>query len=169
MKKLIAILMVALLALTGTCAFAATYSHDDDITFQYDESYFTISNEEHTDDAHSIVLSHEDNESVQIYLAEMNDGEKFPAVEDFKELEEALGMKVEALETWANFKNVLTYTVDEGDHSETLFIAPIYDDDGEIEATLTVTIGTDKIEDEEAATLSSDKISDIVDTLKVDD
>ena len=48
-------------------------------------------------------------------------------------------------------------------------IAPIYDDDGEIDDILTVNINGEIIEDEEAAMESSDWTSEVVDTLKVID
>ena len=45
----------------------------------------------------------------------------------------------------------------------------VYDDDGEIDDILTVNIGGPVIEDEKAAMESSDKISGVVDTLKIID
>ena len=52
---------------------------------------------------------------------------------------------------------------------ESVFIAPIYADDGEIDGILTVNINGEIIEDEEAAMESSDWTSEVVDTLKVID
>ena len=64
----------------------------------------------------------------------------------------------------------LGYTVDNGDGTtETTFIAPVYDDDGEIDDIMTVRIGVEKDVDEEAGMARDDAISEIVNTLKVDD
>ena len=41
MKKMIVMLLVAILALSTT-AFAATYTHEDDIRFEYDDAEFEI-------------------------------------------------------------------------------------------------------------------------------
>ena len=147
MKKLFALALIAILALSTT-AFAATYRYDDDdIVFTYDENLFDVN------------------------LADLDDGETFPTLADFKDVEEGLGVKVETLETWANgYKNVFTYTVDNGDGTtETTFIAPVYDDDGEIDDIMTVRIGVEKDVDEEAGMARDDAISEIVNTLKVDD
>ena len=171
MKKLFALALIAILALTAT-AFAETYRYEDDITFNYDEKLFDITMDDHTDDEDLVILSTKDgNNFVRIHLAELDDGETFPTIADFKDLEEGLGVKVETLETWANgYKNVFTYAVDNEDGTmETTFIAPVYDDDGEIDDILTVRIGVEKDVDEAAAMARDDAISDILNTLKVDD
>ena len=171
MKKQFAMLLVAALVLS-TGAFAAVYTHDDDIRFEYDENAFEISLEDCADDEDLVILSTKDEKNfVRIHLADLDDGETFPTLADFKDVEEGLGVKVETLETWANgYKNVFTYTVDNGDGTtETTFIAPVYDDDGEIDDILTVRIGVEKDVDEEAGMARDDAISEIVNTLKVDD
>lgn len=164
MKKLIAMLLVGILALSAT-AFAATYNHDDDITFEYDDKYFEVSQDDHPDDE-DLVLLKKDNNYIIIHLHEMKDGETFPKLE---EIETENNAKVETMETWANYKNVLTYAYDADGFHEEVFIAPVYDDDGEIDAILTVNVGNETIEDEEAAIEFSDKVSDVINTLKVDD
>ena len=171
MKKFFALVLIAILTLTAT-AFAETYRYEDDITFNYDEKLFDITMDDHTDDEDLVILSTKDgNNFVRIHLAELDDGETFPTIADFKDLEEGLGVKVETLETWANgYKNVFTYAVDNEDGTmETTFIAPVYDDDGEIDDILTVRIGVEKDVDEAAAMARDDAISDILNTLKVDD
>ena len=172
MKKLFALALIAILALTTT-AFAATYRYDDDdIVFTYDENLFDVTMDDHTDDEDLVILSTKDEKNfIRIHLADLDDGETFPTLADFKDVEEGLGVKVETLETWANgYKNVFTYTVDNGDGTtETTFIAPVYDDDGEIDDILTVRIGVEKDVDEEAGMARDDAISEIVNTLKVDD
>ena len=77
---------------------------------------------------------------------------------------------VEQMETWADFKNVFTYTLEnDDDTTQSFFIAPVYDDDGEIEECLTVEIGVTKMDNADKAMLRDDAISDILNTLKVDD
>ena len=168
MKKLIAIL--ALLALTCTAAFAAT--HDEhDIAFTYDDAAFEITTDDHTDDEDLIILTGKNeawgNAFVSIHLGELEEGETFPTLEEIS----ATITDVEITQgEWAAYKDVLMYTVDYGDSTENYFIAPIYDDDdAEVEEILTVKIGIDKIEDEDAAMARDDAISEIVDTLKVED
>ena len=172
MKKIFALVLIAILALTTT-AFAATYRYDgDDIVFNYDENLFDITMDDHSDDEDLVILITKDgNNYVRIHLAELEDDETFPTIADFKDLEEGLGVKVETLETWGNgYKNVFTYIVDDEDGTvETTFIAPVYDDDGEIDDILTVRIGVEKDVDEAAGMARDDAISEILDTLKVDD
>jgi len=75
----------------------------------------------------------------------------------------------EDMPTWGNFKDVVTTSTTTEGLTETVFIAPVTDDDGEVEDILTVIIATSEVEDEEAAQNRDDAISAIVDTLKVDD
>ncbi len=171
MKKFFALVLIAILTLTAT-AFAETYRHEDDITFEYDEKLFEITMDDHSDDEDLIILNTKDEKNyVRIHLAELEDDETFPTLADFKDLEEGLGVKVETLETWGNgYKDVFTYTVDDEDGTlETTFIAPVYDADGEVDDILTVRIGVEKDVDEAAAMARDDAISDILNTLKVDD
>ena len=170
MKKLFALVLIAILALTTT-AFAATYRYDgDDIVFNYDENIFEIVEDDHTDDEDSVVLAAKDKTwgqtYVRIYVAELEDGEKFPTMAEFAEMPDTT---VEQMETWAGFKNVFTYTLEnDDDTTQTFFIAPVYDDDGEIDDSLTVEIGVTKMDDADKAMLRDDAISEILDTLKVD-
>ena len=59
MKKILAMLLVAILAFSAT-AFAATYRHDDDIAFEYDENAIEITSEVHNDDEHRIVMGYKE-------------------------------------------------------------------------------------------------------------
>lgn len=172
MKKILAMLLVAILAFSAT-AFAATYRHDDDIAFEYDENAIEITSEVHNDDEHRIVMGYKEKAwgdgYITIQLADLPDGQGFPTRE---ELAESMGIAADAFEsmpTWANFKDVVTTSVTAEGKTETVFIAPVYDHDGEVEDILTVIIATSELDDQEAAQNRDDTISAIVDTLKVDD
>lgn len=166
MKKIIAIVLVSILAMSAAAFAETTYIHDD-LTFDYDESYFTIDMEDHTDDEDLVVLSDKTGGYIRIHLRDLEDGEKFPTAE---EIAADRGVEVETLEVWGNFKNTHCFELADANGAvEYVFIAPIYDDDGEIDDILTVNIGGPAIEDEDAAMESSDKISAVVDTLRVVD
>ena len=165
MKKTIAVLLVALLSMS-VGALAATYTCGD-ITFDYNEDFFEIAMDDHTDDEDLVILTDGNEGGISIHLAELEDGETFPTAE---ELAQTWNVEVETLEAWGNFKDVLSFELEgEDDAYESLFIAPVYDDDGEIDDILTVTISIAPIEDEDAAMESSDWISEVVDTLKIID
>ena len=170
MKKFFAILMVAILTLS-TAAFAATYNHDDDVRFQYDETKFEISMDDHTGDEDLVILTGKDEAwgetFIRIHLAELHDGETFPTMDEFTAMPDAKDL---TQGEWNGFRNVFMYTVEyEDGGSEHYFIAPVTDDDGEIDHILTVNIGISPIEDEETAMTRDDLISAVVDTLRVDD
>ena len=177
MKKLIALLTLAALALSCTAALAATYTDPDgDITFDYDEALFEITMDDHTDDEDLVILTFKDESwgkegGVRIYLKDLEDGETFPTLADFAELEQAMNTTVEQMDEWAGFKNVFVYDVETENTFEETFIAPVYDDDddGEIEDLLTVEIIVELIDDEETGMTRDDAISAIVDSLKVND
>ena len=170
MKKFFAILMVAILTLS-TAAFAATYNHDDDVRFQYDETKFEISMDDHTGDEDLVILTGKDEAwgetFIRIHLAELHDGETFPTMDEFTAMPDAKDL---TQGEWNGFRNVFMYSVEYADGgSEHYFIAPVTDDDGEIDHILTVNIGISPIEDEETAMTRDDLISAVVDTLRVDD
>lgn len=170
MKKLIVMLLIAIFALSAT-ALAATYRYDNDITFEYDENAIEITAEEHKDDEDRIVMGFKDsawgNGYISIVRQELPDGTPYPTKE---EVAGELGAdELETLPTWGNFKDVFTASFVTGDLTETTFIAPVYDDDGEADDRVTVTIGVTKLADENAAMDRDDAISAVVDTLKVDD
>jgi len=170
MNKLFAILLAAVLALSCTAAFAATYTHDDDIRFEYDDARFEITMDDHTDDEDLIILDGKDeawgNTFVRIHLAELIDNEVFPTLDDFVDMGDTEVTQGE----WNGFKDVFMYTVEYDDGTtEHYFIAPVTDDDGEVEDILTVVIGVTAIEDEDTAMERDDLISAVLDTLKVDD
>ena len=172
MKKIFVMLLIAILALTTT-AFAATYRHDDDITFNYDENAFEITFEEHKDDEDRIILGYKNADwgdgYITIQLQEIPDGQLYPT---WEEIAESMGVDDHALENlpaWGNFTDVITTSMTTDNLTETVFIAPVFDDDGEAEEMLTVIIATNRIDDEETLTDRDDAISAIVDTLKVDD
>ena len=169
MKKLIAILMAALLALS-TVAFAEIY-RSDDLNFEYDENAFEITVEDRTDDETTVVL-YGKNEAwghtfVAFYVRDLKDGEKFPTMEEMSEIPDTTVTQGE----WNGYTDVFMYTLEYDDGTtENYFIAPVKDkDDKEIEDVLTVHIGTSKIEDEAAIQERDDAISAVVDSLKVDD
>lgn len=169
MKKLIAILMAALLALS-TVAFAEIY-RSDDLNFEYDENAFEITVEDRTDDETTVVL-YGKNEAwghtfVAFYVRDLKDGEKFPTMEEMSQMPDTTVTQGE----WNGYKDVFMYTLENDDGTaESYFIAPVMDkDDKEIEDVLTVHIGTSKIEDEAVLQERDDAISAVVDSLKVDD
>lgn len=169
MKKLIAVLMVALLALSAV-AFAEPY-RSGDIAFEYDKKAFEISLDDNLDDETTVVI-YGKNEAwgktyVSFYLKDMKDGEKFPTADE-------IGKENNTAVTegdWNGYKNVLMYTL-EGDEGMTrsYFIVPVMDDDGhEIDDMLEVQIGVSKIDDDATAMERDDAISAIVDSLKLVD
>ena len=170
MNKLFTILLAAVLALSCTAAFAATYTHDEDITFEYDEAKFEITMDDHTDDEDLIILDGKDeawgNTFIRIHLADLRDGETFPTMDEFTAMPDAKDLNQGE---WLGYKDVFSYTVEyEDDASEHYFIAPVTDDDGEVEDILTVEIGISPIEAEDAAMERDDLISAVVDSLKID-
>ena len=170
MKKFFAILMVAILTLS-TAAFAATYNHDDDITFEYDDAKFEISMDDHGDDEDLVILTGKDaawgDTFIRIHLRDLEDHETFPTMDEFTAMPDAKDL---TQGEWNGFRNVFMYTVEyEDGGSEHYFIAPVTDDDGEIDHILTVNIGISPIEDEETAMTRDDLISAVLDTLKLGD
>ena len=170
-KKRLMILIAAVLALSCTAAFAATYTRDDDIRFEYDENAFEIVMDDHTDDEDLVILTGK-NEAwgetfVRIHLRDLDDGEKFPTMDEFTAMPDAKDL---TQGEWNGFKDVFMYTVEyEDGDAEHYFIAPVTDNDGEVEDILTVIIGVSKLDDEGAAMARDDQISAVLDTLRVDD
>lgn len=172
MKKLFVMLLIAILALSTT-AFAATYNHDNDITFEYDDTAIEITSEAHTDDEDRIVMGFKESAwgdgYISIQLNDLPDGEPYPTQEDFAKSLNVEATALETLSTWGNFTNVITTSHTTGDLTETTFIAPVFDDDGEADNMLTVVISVTALADDEVAMQRDDAISAIVDTLKVND
>ena len=171
MNKFFAVMIAIVLALSCTAAFAATYTHDDDIAFEYDDAKFEISMDDHTDDEDLVILTGKDaawgNTFIRIHLADLRDGETFPTMDEFTAMPDAKDL---TQGEWLGFKDVFSYTVEyEDGASEHYFIAPVADDDGEVEDILTVVIGVTTIEDEDAAMGRDDLISSVVDSLKISD
>ena len=171
MKKMIAMLLAAVLALSCTAAFAATYTHEDDIRFEFDDAKFEITMNDHTDDEDLVILTGKDaawgDTFIRIHLRDLEDHEAFPTMDEFTAMPDAKDL---TQGEWNGFRNVFMYTVEyEDGGSEHYFIAPVTDDDGEIDHILTVNIGISPIEDEETAMTRDDLISAVVDTLRVDD
>ena len=176
MMKIISAMLIAALLLAGTAmAETKTYiDRDKDLTFLYDDASLKIAMEDETDDELLVILDGTDpawgNVFVKIHLADLDEdrGETFPTLADFAELEKALNTTVTQGD-WNGFRNVFSYEIDDGDAMEYVFIAPVYDDDhaNEVEDILTITIGIDKIEDEEAGMQRDDAISEVLDTLNI--
>ena len=171
MNKFFAILISAVLALSCTAAFAATYTHEDDIRFEYDDAKFEISMDDHTDDEDLIILDGKDaawgNTFIRIHLRDLEDHETFPTMDEFTAMPDAKDL---TQGEWLGYKDVFMYTVENEDGtSNHFFIAPVIDDDGEVEDILTVNIGISPIEDEDTAMERDDLISAVVDSLKIDD
>lgn len=171
MKKFFALILIAVMALSAATAFAATYNHDNDLIFNYDETAFDIEMDDHTDDEDLVILTGRNeawgNTFIRIHLAELDDGEQFPTMESFTPLADVEVTQGE----WNGFKDVFMYTIEDEDGTvDSFFIAPVMDDDGdEVEDILTVEISVSKVEEEEIAMERDDRISEVVDTLKVDD
>ena len=169
MKKLILMLMVALLALSAV-AFAEPY-RSGNIAFEYDEKAFEISLDDNLDDETTVVV-YGKNEAwghtyVSFYLKDLNDGEKFPTADELAKNNDATVTEGD----WNGYKNVLMYAV-EGDDGMTrnYFVVPVMDDDGhEIDDMLEVQIGVSKIDDEATTMERDDAISAVVDSLKLVD
>ena len=170
MKKLLAMLLVAILALSAT-AFAATYNHEDDISFEYDENAFELSMDDHIETEDLVILSGKDAAwgatFIRIHLQDMDDDVALPTLESIKAMPDTTDI---SQGEWNGFKDVIMYNVTyEDGASENYFIAPVVDEDGEVEDLLTVIIGVTKMDDEDAAMNRDDLISAVVDSLKVDD
>ena len=146
MKKLIVMLMVALLALSAV-AFAEPY-RSGNIAFEYDEKAFEISLDDNLDDETTVVVYGKN----EAWGTKNNDATVTEG-------------------DWNGYKNVLMYAV-EGDDGMTrsYFVVPVMDDDGhEIDDMLEVQIGVSKIDDEATTMERDDAISAVVDSLKLVD
>lgn len=168
MKKIFAMILIAILALTAS-AFAEIY-RSDDITFEFDEQAFEITKDDRTDDETDVVI-YGKNEAwgptyINFYLKDLEDGEKMPTSDQLAAENNTTVTQGE----WNGFQNVLMYTL-EGDDGMTrdFFVIPVLDDDREVEDILTVQIGTSRIDDEAVLMERDDAISAVVDSLKVDD
>ena len=171
MNKFFAILIAAVLALSCTAAFAATYTHDDDIRFEYDDTKFEIGMDDHTEDEDLVILDGKDaawgNTFIRIHLADLRDSETFPTMDEFAAMPDAKDL---TQGEWNGFRNVFMYTVEYDDGGlEHYFIAPVFDEDGEVEDILTVNIGVSQLDDEDAVMARDDQISAVLDTLRVND
>ena len=171
MKKLIALLTAALLAL-GVAAFAETY-RSDDITFEYDEANLEVTHEAQEDDEETVILGFRNKAwgegYIRIQFQELPDDEIGSYYPTWEEIAENLGTEaLENLKTWGNYTDVITASITTDDVTETVFIAPVFDDKNHADM-LTVTIGTTELKDEAAATARDDAISAVVDSLKVKD
>lgn len=174
MKKIIAMLLAAAMILTcAAMAETRTYTdHDKDITFQYDDAQFEITMDDETDDELLVILHGKNADwgeetSIRIHLADLDDGEKFPTVDDYADMTAATGDEVKQGE-WNGFNDVIMYNYTIDDYTENVFIVPVHDDDdNEVDDILTINIGVTRSEDEEAAMLRDDVISEVVDSLKI--
>ena len=174
MKKIFAMLLtVAMLLTCAAMGEAKTYTNpDNDLSFTYDDAVLEISLEDKTDDELMVVLNGKDaawgNAYVKIHLADLDgeNGDTFPTLADFAEMEAGLNTTVTQGD-WNGFKDVFSYTIDDGDSLEKVFIAPVCDDDNEVEDILTITIGIDRIANEEASMNRDDAISAVLDSLKI--
>lgn len=149
------------------------YSHPDcDLTFSYDPAAFIIAMDDHTDDEDLVVLDLA-NEAwgegyVRICLHEMEDGEAFMTEEDIANIETS-GVTVTKLDEWGGFTDVYNYSFADEEAVEIYYIAPVYDDDGEIEDSLTVIVSVAPLDDDETEIARDDAISAVIDSLQVVD
>lgn len=169
MKKLMAALMIAALALSCTAAFAATYvDRDGELTFEYDEALFEISTDDETDDELLVILGAKDeawgDTYVKIHLADLDDGETFPTPDDVAASLGTADIEVTQGE-WNGYEDVIMYDFPDDSAIESVFIVPVYDaDDGEVDEVMTIDIGITDLDDEAAMT-RDDAISTVLDSL----
>lgn len=174
MKKTIAVLLAAVLALCGLTALAEVKTYvdpDRDITFTYDDEAFEISQEDVADDELLVILSAKKPEwgdaGISIHLEDLEDGQKFPTQADFKDVEEALNTTVTQGE-WNGFKDVFMYDTNAEGVITQAFIVPVYDkNDGKVDDILTININVSKLDDEETSMMRDDQISAVMDSLKI--
>ena len=170
MKKIICVLLAVLL-LTVT-ALAETYADPEkDLSFTYDADAFAIGMDDVGDDEHLILLGGTQEAwgeyYIRIHLRELEDGETFPTLEDFADIEEALNTTATQVE-WNGFKDAITYSIEDEESYESVCIIPVYDaDDGEVEDILTLNIYVANLEDHEAAMARDDAISAVLDSLEL--
>lgn len=169
MKKLLALSLIAALTLMGLAALAETYVSDD-LSFEYEDQAFEIAEDDRTDDETTVVLTGKveawGQTYIRFYLHDLRDGEALPTMADFEEMPDTTVTQAD----WNGYKDVFMYTLNNDDGtSQSFFIAPVVDNDGEVEDLLTVEIGITAIQDEDVAMGRDDLISAVVDTLKVDD
>ena len=169
LKKMLVTVLLTVFVLSCT-AYAATYL-DDDLSFDYDETLFDLVIDDSIDDEILATLTGKDASwgvtTLNIYLDELHDGEEFAKKEDFSKLEEETGTEVIQGE-WNGFQDVIMFTsILEDGSSESVFIVPVYDDDGEIEDSMTIRINVENVEDEGIAMARDDAISAVLDSLKL--
>ena len=93
MNKLFAIMIAAVLALSCTAAFAATYNHDGDVRFEFDDTRFEITMDDHTDDEDLVILTGKDaawgDTFIRIHLRDLEDHETFTTMDEFTAMPDA--------------------------------------------------------------------------------
>ena len=171
MKKIVCILIVALMLTTAAFAEIQPYTDPEgDIAFSFDTDCFELYMDDVGDDEHMIILTGTRADwsdcYIRMHLRELDDGEAFPVLADFEEIEKGLNTKAKQSD-WNGFTDVIMYEIDTADDFEQVFIVPVRDDDGEIEDILTINAFADKLEDEDAGMSRDDAISAVLDTLKV--
>ena len=171
MKKIVCMLLVVILL--GAAALAETVNYADpeeEIAFAYDTDDFKIEMDDVGDDEHLVILGgvreNWGSYSIRIHLRELEDGEAFPEKADFAETEAALDTSVDQGE-WNGFEDVFMYSVADEQYFEQVFIAPVADDDGEIDGILTINVRVEKTDDEETGMNRDDAISAVLDTLEL--
>jgi hypothetical protein len=171
MKKIFVMMLAAILALSAT-AFAATYNLDNDISFEYDENSFKILKEEHRDDEDVVALGFQNADwgdgFITIDLADVDTNSPFPTLEAMQS--ELSGVDV-IQGDWANFKNVISFSIEQDGVTSSNFIVPIYDDDNpnKVDDGMTVSISVTQAANDQATADRDDAISNLVNSIKVID
>lgn len=154
MKKALAALLLALLALSCAGASAATFS-DVGLSFEYDDELFFIGSGE--GDAHEKVISLGAKDFalgetyIIFHLSDLGESEPLPTLEDFAE------SGLEAMQgEWNSFADVIMYTAND----ERVFVVPV--DDGHL---MTVAVHACTIDDEALAMARDDAISAVLDSM----
>ena len=143
-----------------------------DLSFNCDPGLFEIASDEDADDLHTVALKgiREDlgEYGITFAMRELQDGEAAPDLENPGDFIEDGAEATQG--EWNGFENVIMYASETDDTLRQVFVVPVKDDDdGEVEDVLTITITAQKLADEEAGMAQSDAISNVLDSLVVDD
>lgn len=153
-RKLLAALLIALLALSFTAASAAAFS-DVGLSFDYDEELFFIGSGEGDDDEKVVSLGARDftwgETYIIIHLSVLGEDASLPTVEDFAEA----GIEATRGE-WNGYADVIMYA----DGDERAFVVPV--DEAHV---MTVSVHASDIDDEELAMARDDAVSAVLDSL----
>ena len=98
MKKMLCVLLAVLLLTATALAETATYADPEgELAFSYDADAFEVSMDDVGDDEHLVILSGAQEAwgeyYIRFHLRDLEDGEAFPVLADFAEIEQSLNTK----------------------------------------------------------------------------